>query len=510
MCQDCALNIIISNDNTYNDGIKCPQCSMSTHNTVIRPINALNPETKTYPSPIPAIKHMELDLVKSAWRHFKGERAFVADQSLRELLNDFFAENASLKKYCQGYKNMTIRQLNLLVSRLEAARQKNYQIHGNALPLGPLERIHFKHNVWFERIMDIRSFKIPSTCLICYKLIDNNATLFECECPFVQCIDCTRLSCSNRENTYRSGFACHCSTESNYLLGVEDAIAYEDELVASVSNAYPKRRSAKKSDPREKELLLQCMKYGFVLDNTNHIRRNDLEIFSDAAIRLELARIECLRRLLREKFSYTNNTPAQEIQQKLREFNLLGSYLPLGPLDRVIVPKNAFLNLAIRLSRTAASPTRNYDDDDDSGSGGVGLHAVGSYDSDDVVDMTMNYDNSDDRGSVDMPDIKFLSPSHIVKLEASSSSSAAAGRSIIGNISFGLGQSVSSSSLSSSSVPALAIPRQIRSSVITLEPDLSEYDHHIDNNDRLRFLTDYLILDEQQVHTYITAKRYSC
>lgn len=359
-CQQCSLESISGEVNTFRNGIKCPVCNVRTNSSVI---------------PAAVIKQAdeyETELVQEAFDNFNQRIGSLREGSQTienyiPIIKKFKQLDKCFEKFCNISDGISVDQIRLLIARLEILREASYNDEDDAfeefscLPPGPLQYISLLRHKSLEKfILDLllyqhdlklnklhpKHFIMEETCMICDQCIVGQSVLYECECCINCCRTCELRQIATRQNVYADGIQCMiCKRSSHYLKNVEEAKSFESDLVSSIMTLFHGQKRQKLNSI--KDVLRKCD----ILCLSNAYKKNERgrrEDDSDAMIHLELARVSYLRNeLLKLGFVVESTTNPKIVRSKLAELKLAEEYLPLGPLDRIEIPRDMFKEYSI-------------------------------------------------------------------------------------------------------------------------------------------------------------------
>jgi hypothetical protein len=334
---------------TYRSHITCPVCGDQSTNVA----NGM----------IDGVKEAELkekDLIKSACKYFQESAPYsyqknVVKRLLPKLMSlvDHFAELGYPKplESSDPVTNKVVNPILLHVARCEALRQHMLSTTGSnacpgpnpTLPLGPLEAISVVANHTLEKVLDIVLGRdevdhVQQACGTCHEqLAEGTTVLTLCSCYTYGCQLCQRRAIKNYKNTYReSPMKCTmCNSRSVPI----DNIAAAKTLEWTLLKQHPRYRSGIKTEE------LYCI-YADIAEACHMQRAIDFHDFIEPSLAeagigsnnlhtkpmclLEMARIEAERQR-RDYF----NVPVDQASDV--------SELPLGPLNRIQIRRNAAL-----------------------------------------------------------------------------------------------------------------------------------------------------------------------
>jgi hypothetical protein len=187
-----------------------------------------------------------------------------------------------------------------------------------------------------EQMLEVVTKSIPPCCLVCDTAIYRNSVLFHCECLVVYCQSCATLQVAAQRDTYTRGLQCpYCRQPSDNIRSIAICKSVESGLIERAFQHYKIRTS--RNDDGVCKALYQFMNddyRGTISPEEVHQADNRSEI--SPALRLELARLECLRE-------------SEGSQPPLRGHQ--ANTLPLGPLKHLTFTRNIVLEHALEIQR---------------------------------------------------------------------------------------------------------------------------------------------------------------
>jgi hypothetical protein len=173
------------------------------------------------------------------------------------------------------------------------------------------------------------------TCVICYSDIEKNSVLFACDCIVVYCQSCAPYQVASQAETYNSGLICpYCRKKSDTIRNVDQCRTAELELIESAINHYKLRTSRNDNGIKKTVLLMYAEGYVGTM-SIKDVESIDNESNASPPVRLELARLETLRRMkLNGDVTYGTNS------------------LPLGPLSKLSFTRNMVLERGLEIQKS--------------------------------------------------------------------------------------------------------------------------------------------------------------
>jgi hypothetical protein len=346
LCKYCALEQLLADEQTYRGHITCPLCKFKI------PTSAA---IRNYEATIKFVEESELNLVNELCSslNFHRSRRLQYQQavSYHPIIEALIDDNEKWAVFLPDYESLSVHQLRLLLALIECARDRDHYDF-KFLPIGPMEIIQFKQSPWIIQIMSGISKQFSTFCEICDEEIQNNGSVnFNCECLFVCCRSCAIQSIPGKRNTYDEIYCPNCHTLA-YIGGVAEAREEEGRLIKSLYRYKVHRSVNHANDDHDslRKLILKCHDEGLV--HLDYIASADAQNKQDDPRMLELktnysisqcklfvARIECRRQHLLASGSVQVSSISPD------------ELLELGPLEKLVIPDNYFMELAIYLRR---------------------------------------------------------------------------------------------------------------------------------------------------------------
>lgn len=274
VCQQCAINRMILNDEFTLDCLICGFKVDSSHNTgIIR--NAMK------------VKELVDKYIERASRFYRIPVPSVIDPTVSQCypLLSRFGKNEALAphvtEFLKGSNNSSEggengsttqrRKLNVSYLKLQLARVEHLRAGplkemeeldidsiGNitieekdgSLPLGPLKLLYLAKNVYLERLLALggsdccgagNGREIDANCVTCHTTIQPGESIqFSCNCEVLTCRGCAIKGFVSSKHTYRKGIACP-SCHKNSMISfsnIEKAKEEEESIIAMMVRQY--------------------------------------------------------------------------------------------------------------------------------------------------------------------------------------------------------------------------------------------------------------------------------
>jgi hypothetical protein len=259
-----------------------------------------------------------------------------------------------------GIDTMTDAQLRLAIAQLEKHHLSCIGLVYN-IP-DPFIGLEFKHNSWYEKLMSPEEFSVndDDECQLCFSQslsTDNpghgNSVLYDCvKCTgYLTCSTCVKYQIGGYTNTVDGGLVCSiCKSVSHYIDGIDEYRAAIQPLVDDLFEFYPRISNKQKQTTKETELFKRILQ-SKILKVTEDTRNNLLSIDNPPEyLSLYLSRVEVRRKEFCEKIPLKKLTP-YKIEKERKRLGYDKLYLPLGPLSKLVIPRNVFMEWYFYLSK---------------------------------------------------------------------------------------------------------------------------------------------------------------